>query len=147
ATSSDGSRVNLMRATIRKLLFLTEQVMAHSIYSRTPHASYLIDDHKQTVRVIPCTCEWERTAWPVDAQCSSAAKRYGADLVFVGGSRVAGVPVIQYRKFTSSDFIEAAFAPSLDCDVMQEFRVVFGIGQEKSYSQFRVTKYAPGEPI
>jgi hypothetical protein len=147
ATSSDGSRMNRVRSTGRRFLFfLAEQRIGHSIYSRTPHVSYLLDDDERIVRVIPCTCEWERNAWPEDHQCASSAKEYDPGLIYRGWTRVAGIPVTKYTQLSPSQIMEVSFAPSAHCEVMEELKIVFGIGQQKSYSRFVITKYIPGEP-
>jgi hypothetical protein len=56
------------------------------------------------------------------------------------------VPAIRFRTLNRSYFAEVAFAPSLHCDVVEEFKIVFGRGREKYYSHFKVTKYIPVEP-
>lgn len=84
ASSLDGSRTNRLQYVSRRFhLFTTGKQFVHSIYDRNSHTSYLIDDEKRTVLVFPCTCEWQRTAWPEDFQCSSAAKEYDAKLIYM----------------------------------------------------------------
>src|SRR2546425_11006160 len=60
--------------------------------------------------------------------------------------RSAGIPVTKYTQLSPSQILEVSFAPSAHCEVMEELKIVFGIGQQKSYSRFVITKYIPGEP-
>jgi hypothetical protein len=145
--SADGSQATQIQSTSRIFgLFVQESHIGRTIYTRNPRMTYVVDDEERTAVAIPCTCEWERRPWPQDAQCSAAANLHDSDLVYAEWSRVAGIPVTRYRRVTSSDFTEVAFAPSIHCEVMDELSIVFGIGKEKSYSHFTVTKFIPGEP-
>src|SRR2546425_1496545 len=50
--------------------------------------------------------------------------------------RSAGIPVTKYTQLSPSQILEVSFAPSAHCEVMEELKIVFGIGQQKSYSRF-----------
>jgi hypothetical protein len=93
ATSSDGSRMNHVRYTDRRLLlFVAEKGAQQTIYARGPHTAYIVDNDKRVVTVIPCMCDWERNPWPVDTDCSRAAKEYDPDLIRTGWIALPACP-------------------------------------------------------
>lgn len=151
ATSSDRSRTNVVQQNGRWLNLLPASEHAvHTIYLSKLQTAYVIDHQQHTVLVVPCRCSWSvGQLWPQDDQCLAVANLY----VYAGVpvkervGQIAGFPVIWYRWIDHSRVQEFAFAPTLQCEVMEEVRIELGkFGLPNSYSRFMITKYVPGEP-
>jgi hypothetical protein len=75
-----------------------------------------------------------------------AAKMYDPDLRYQGTDTVSNMQVTRWSKSHGWGNLEVALAVFAGCEVMEEKRVSFDIGQGLSFYRFRITKYVPGEP-
>jgi hypothetical protein len=148
--SIDGSRANNVRTKHYEHYFIPSgDSIAHRIHLRPANVVYEVDDKTRTATLWRCTCTWEEPQQPApDAACISAAHAHlGASVTQVRTGEVAGASVIWYRKTDSNDDDEAAFAPKLGCDVLEQWSATYNaIGLPTSRFHFVVRSYAPGSP-
>jgi hypothetical protein len=150
AVAADGSRANNVTAKLYNHYFVPSgQFGGQSIYLRTANVAYEVDDNTKTAIRRRCTCTWEEPPQPIaDVGCLSAAKAHlGLDVEQTGVGQIAGALVIWYRKTDTRGKDEAAFAPKLGCDILEQRSATYnGIGLPTSRFHSVIRSYLPANP-
>ncbi len=151
AVAGDGSRATVATSTQFKHYFIPSgQWAVHSIYLRPADIAYQVDDQTKTTTILRCTCTWQAPIQPSpDQECKAAAKFHLGASVRIGSGVVAGVSVVRYRATGDKDRDEheAAFAPRLGCDLLEERSATYNtIGLPATRFHYIVRSYLRGEP-
>ena len=147
AVSSSGSRsTRCVVDTFRHYFQAESHRVDHILYRRPPHALYDLD-HEQGVAIGgDCKCGVWRLD-PPKSDCLQSAVARG----FMNPKTRGTIGGIDVDKFEQTDedgaFHEIAFAPSYDCEVMDEVRRWKGtLGIPGALWHRRITSYEAGEP-
>jgi hypothetical protein len=151
AIARDSSRSNRCESENFRFYFVPNAHWAsHSLYNRSEHTGFEIDDAARSASGGPCACTWESQRLEAgDTDCTtSAARNLGVPGRPVGTGFVAGHQVLRYVAPTEDGGRqEVSLAPALDCEVMEAVHVWKGtVGIPGAKWHYVVTDYVPGEP-
>src|SRR6266850_6631667 len=150
AIASDGSRMNRCEAdSFRHYFIPTEHATYHSVYLRSDHVGFALDDTTRTAYGGGCRCTWEPFRMMADdEECSRTAEAREPEAKNIGEGKIAGHRVVRYR-FVDEQGTEVrmSLAPGLGCEVMEEVRLFKGtLGIPGAKWRYSVTAYKAGEP-
>jgi hypothetical protein len=150
AVAGDGSRMNQCGFEYFHHYFIRySEGQIRSLYSRSDHSGFYIDDTNRTARGGRCNCTWTpMRAMPDDSECTRTAQVRLPNSKLTGTGQIAGHGTVQYSLIdTEGKQTDLSFAPALACEVMEEIVTFPGtLIIPGAKSRYRVTSYKTGEP-